>query len=102
MYLLIVHRGKEKAMGEQVSAGERVIDVRQIDPRHRHPVIMQLFENLPVGETLQLVADHDPKPLRFQLESRYGPQCAWAYLEEGPGSWRVRLRNIPARETSDV
>jgi uncharacterized protein (DUF2249 family) len=89
-------------MGEQVSAGERVIDVTQIDPRHRHVVITQLFENLPVGETLQLVVDHDPKPLRFQLESRYGAQCAWAYLEEGPDIWRVRLRNIHARETSDV
>lgn len=89
-------------MGEQAFTGERVIDVRQIDPRHRHIIVLQLFDNLPVGETLQLVADHDPKPLHFQLDAKYGAQCAWTYLEEGPEAWRVRLRNYPMRETSDV
>ncbi len=89
-------------MDGQVPAGERVVDVREIDPRHRHLIIVQLFENLPVGETLQLVVDHNPKPLRFQLENRYGSQCSWTFLEEGPDIWRVRLQNVPARETSDV
>ncbi len=89
-------------MDEQGPAGERVIDVKQIEPRHRHILIMQLFEHMPDGEALQLVVDHDPKPLRFQLETRYGAHCSWTYLEEGPDSWRVRLRNIPAREAMDV
>lgn len=88
-------------MTEQVSADERVIDVRQIDPRHRHMVILQLFEHLPASGALQLIADHDPKPLQFQLESKHGGNCLWAYLEEGPDVWRVRLRNVSAREKSD-
>jgi uncharacterized protein (DUF2249 family) len=89
-------------MMEQISADERVIDVRQIDPRHRHTIILQLFEHLPGGGTLQLVADHDPRPLRFQLEAMYAAHCQWAYLEEGPDVWRVRLRNTPVKETSDA
>ncbi|KQZ99883.1 hemerythrin [Mesorhizobium sp. Root157] len=88
-------------MTEQVSADERVIDVRQIDPRQRHIVILQLFEHLPASGALQLIADHDPKPLRFQIESKYGGNCLWAYLEEGPDVWRVRLRNVPTREKSN-
>jgi uncharacterized protein (DUF2249 family) len=89
-------------MTEQVSADERVIDVRQIDPRHRHMVILQLFENLPASGTMQLIADHDPKPLRFQLETKYGTSCVWTYLEEGPDVWRVRLCNKNHKETSNA
>lgn len=71
---------------------ERVVEVNDIDPRHRHMVIQQLFEHLSPGASLQLVVDHDPKPLRFQLETRYGGQCQWSYVEEGPDGWRVRLK----------
>lgn len=73
-------------------AKERVIRVDDIDPRHRHIVIRQLFEHLPRGASLQLVVDHDPKPLRFQLESDSSARCEWTYLENGPPMWRVRLR----------
>ena len=71
---------------------ERVVEVKDIDPRHRHMVIQQLFEHLAPGTSLQLIVDHDPKPLRFQFETRYGAQCRWSYLEEGPDAWRVRLQ----------
>lgn len=71
---------------------ERVVEVNDIDPRYRHMVIQQLFEHLSPGASLQLVVDHDPKPLRFQLETRYGGQCQWSYVEEGSNAWRVRLK----------
>ncbi|HET7412469.1 MAG TPA: DUF2249 domain-containing protein [Pararhizobium sp.] len=73
-------------------ARERVIRVEDIDPRHRHTIIRQLFEHLPQGGSLQLVVDHDPKPLRFQLEAGSSARSEWMYLEEGPPIWRVRLR----------
>lgn len=75
------------------AAGERVIDVREINPRVRHTVIFQLFEHLDETGSLQLVTDHDPRPLRLQLESKHGTRCQWTYLEEGPDVWRVRLRH---------
>ncbi|MHA6644454.1 DUF2249 domain-containing protein [Mesorhizobium sp. A623] len=89
-------------MTKQVSADERVIDVRQIDSQHRHMVVLQLFEHLPASRTMQLVADHDPKPLRFQLETKHGAICRWTYLEEGPDVWRVRLCNKRVKETSNA
>ena len=36
--------------------GERVIDVREIEPRVRHTVIFQLFEHLDKTSCLQLIA----------------------------------------------
>jgi uncharacterized protein (DUF2249 family) len=73
-------------------ARERVIRVEDIDPRHRHTVIRQLFEHLPQGGSLQLVVDHDPKHLRFLLEAPCSSCCEWTCIEKGPPIWRVRLR----------
>ena len=49
---------------QEISEGlERVINVRDIDPRHRHGIISQLFDHLDPESSLQLVVDHDPRPL---------------------------------------
>jgi uncharacterized protein (DUF2249 family) len=79
-----------------VSPTERVIDVRDIEPRYRHQIIHRLFENLEPYATLRLIADHAPKRLRDQLAWHYGEQCRWTYLEEGPDVWVVRLEQFRA------
>ncbi len=68
---------------------ERVIDVREINPSIRHTVISRFFEHLDDMGSLQLIADHDPKPLRLQIEARHGHHCRFTYLERGPDLWRV-------------
>lgn len=78
----------------EASAAERVIDVRDIEPRLRHQIIHQLVEHLAPAASLQLIADHPPKPLRYQLELRFGDRCKWLYLEEGPDVWRVRVAKV--------
>lgn len=70
---------------------EQVIDVRVVSPSHRHPIIFRLFNQLEVGKGIQLVSDHDPRPLRYQFDAKYGSRCKWTYLERGPDVWRVRL-----------
>jgi uncharacterized protein (DUF2249 family) len=84
-------------MPQASSPFERVIDVRDIEPRFRHEIIGRLFENLMPEAALQLIADHPPKPLRYQFEMRYGDRCRWTYLEEGPEVWKVRLEHVPAQ-----
>jgi uncharacterized protein (DUF2249 family) len=81
-------------MPETASAAERVIDVRDIEPRFRHQIIQRLVEQLSPDASLQLIADHPPKPLRYQLELRFGDVCKWLYLEEGPDVWRVRIAKV--------
>ena len=68
---------------ETIGASERVIDVRDIEPRFRHQIIHQLVEHLAPDTSLQLIADHRPQPLRYQLALRFGAQRVWSYLEEG-------------------
>ena len=67
------------------------IDVRPIPPRERHPLLFQTFDDLAVGESFELVNDHDPKPLYYQFVAERPGQLGWEYLEEGPETWRVVL-----------
>lgn len=85
-------------MTEIADPSERIIDVRDIAPRFRHRIIQQLVEQLAPDTTFQLIADHPPRPLRYQLELRFGEQCIWTDLEQGPDIWRVRIAK--AREAA--
>jgi uncharacterized protein (DUF2249 family) len=67
------------------------IDVRVIPPRERHPAIFQTFDGLRSGESLVIVNDHDPRPLRYQFAAERPDAFEWTYLEEGPDVWRVRI-----------
>ena len=67
------------------------IDVRTIVPRERHARIFAQFDALGAGDTMQLVNDHDPRPLYYQLENRAAGTFGWTYLESGPDVWRVRI-----------
>ena len=67
------------------------IDVRTIIPRERHALIFTTFDGLQPGQALELVNDHDPRPLRYQFEGRAPGQYGWDYLEAGPALWRVRI-----------
>ena len=68
-----------------------VLDVREMPPRERHPTILGTFGALASGQAMELVNDHDPKPLRYQFEAELPGTFTWDYLEEGPEAWRVRI-----------
>jgi uncharacterized protein (DUF2249 family) len=71
----------------------KVIDVREIKPAERHPMIFQAFEELNPGESFVLVNDHDPKPLFYQFKFEREGQFSWDYLEQGP-DWKVRIGKV--------
>lgn len=67
------------------------LDVRTIPPRERHPLIFRTFDELTPGSSFELLNDHDPKPLYYQLQAERAGQLNWAYLEQGPERWRVKV-----------
>ncbi|OIQ92264.1 hypothetical protein GALL_257800 [mine drainage metagenome] len=67
------------------------VDVREIAPRERHPLIFGAFGQLAPGEALMLINDHDPKPLYYQFQAESNGKFTWDYLENGPDVWRVRI-----------
>jgi uncharacterized protein (DUF2249 family) len=70
------------------------IDVREIAPRERHPLIFSTFRELGTAETMEIVNDHDPKPVYEQMQAEQPGRFAWDYLESGPAVWRVRITKL--------
>jgi uncharacterized protein (DUF2249 family)/CRP-like cAMP-binding protein len=67
------------------------LDVRSIPPPERHPHILSLFASLCAGQTLLLVSDHEPRPLRAEFERRYPERFGWVQRQLGDGRWEVRI-----------
>ncbi len=74
----------------------KVIDVRPIAPRERHPLIFDTFARLQPNESFELVNDRDPKPLFYQFQAELPGLFSWDYLEQGPDVWRVRIGKATA------
>ncbi len=68
-----------------------VLDVRTLSPARRHQLIFATLDGLGVGQAVTLVNDHDPVPLRYQLEATRGESFSWEAVEAGPTTWRVRI-----------
>ncbi|MBB1285091.1 iron-sulfur cluster repair di-iron protein [Flavisolibacter sp. BT320] len=71
-----------------------VLNVTLIEPRYKHPTIFRHFDELKGGEAFQILNDHDPKPLYYQLIAERGNIFTWEYLEQGPTWWRVQIRKV--------
>jgi uncharacterized protein (DUF2249 family) len=67
------------------------IDVRVIPPREKHPTIFSAFDSLASGQSMVIVNDHDPRPLRYQLLAERPDSFEWTYEEQGPDVWRVKI-----------
>lgn len=82
-------------------AGTITLDVRSLHPRDRHQTIFDGLDELDTGDTLHLINDHDPAPLRYQLEAEFPDHYLWESVEAGPEQWVVeitcRARIVDAR-----
>jgi uncharacterized protein (DUF2249 family) len=84
----------------QTNGTNHLIDVRQILPRFRHSTIFQKWLEMPEGDTIILVNDHDPVPLYYQFAAEYKNQYEWDYLEKGPDVWSVRITRTGSAPSS--
>jgi len=66
-------------------------DVRELQPKDRHPRILGSFDSLARGSSFVLVTDHNPRPLLTLMQSERAGQFDWSPLEEGPELWRVSI-----------
>jgi uncharacterized protein (DUF2249 family) len=71
------------------------LDVTQLAPRDKHPTIHQRLADLAPGQTLRIYNDHDPRPLKFEIEADFPGVYSWNYVDAGPNVWRVDIGKIP-------
>ncbi|MDQ2862511.1 MAG: DUF542 domain-containing protein, partial [Bacteroidota bacterium] len=70
---------------------ENILDATLLNPSIKHATIFSRFDELKPGESMVLHNDHDPLPLRFQLENMRGDIFTWDYLEKGPDLFRIKI-----------
>jgi len=80
------------------AAFSATVDVRVLEPRFRHSHIFSAFAALDDEQAIELVNDHDPRPLFAQFQAQWPGRFAWNYLEEGPAVWRVAIVKVPSFE----
>ena len=74
------------------------LDVRPIPKPQRHPLIFSELDKLQVGESLVIKNDHNPIPLRGQVEEFYAGEFDWKCLDEGPEIFRLCFtRTAPSK-----
>lgn len=70
------------------------LDVRLIPPSSKHKSIFERWNATGIGDTLEIVNDHDPRPLYYQFEAELGGTFQWDYIESGPEVWRVHITRV--------
>jgi uncharacterized protein (DUF2249 family) len=73
------------------SAEAPQLDVRLIPPAVRHPAILGALGGLAVGESLVLVAPHEPVPLLRELEELEPDTFLIRTDQQRTDEWHVRL-----------
>lgn len=80
---------------------EQELDVRTLVPIKRHEKLLNLFKELPAGESFTFINDHDPKPLYYEFRSIFGDVVGWEYLKREPEEWKVRVTRTEASQGRD-
>lgn len=70
------------------------IDVRNIPPPERHAAVFAAFRAIGLDDGLEIVNDHDPKPLYYQFQVETPGNFSWVYAQNGPEVWRVSIRKL--------
>lgn len=86
------------AAGNTRVPGGKVLDLRAVPRPERHSLVFTVFDGLAAGGNFLLINDHDPVPLRRQMEAMRPGQMTWDYLERGPNDFRIRVRRVASTD----
>ncbi len=70
------------------------LDLRPLPPPQRHGLVFGTFNALKLNESFILINDHDPNPLRMQMDFLHHGEVGWEYLERGPVDYRIKVTRI--------
>lgn len=65
--------------------------MRSLPVWERHPHIFHCFDDLTVGRELEIVTDHEPRPLHAEFEERRAGLFSWSQRLLGDGRWEARI-----------
>lgn len=71
-----------------------VLDLRRTPPWERHSVVCEAFTELRDNDTLHLIYDFEPRPLRRRFEDSFSQRFVWLQRRAGSERWEISLRKI--------
>lgn len=77
-----------------IAPNGQTIDLRDTPHERRHATVFFAFDQLAAGEWFLLVNDHDPQPLRAQMEQYRPGQLSWEYEVQGPYEFRIKISRV--------
>lgn len=77
------------------------LELRSLPFPERHGRIFAAWEGLRAGQTLRIVNDHDPSPLRYQFDAEHRGAYSWKYVQEGPEAWIVDIAKTKEAPKAD-
>lgn len=79
-----------------------ILVATEIEPRIKHQTIFDKIDGLRNGESFELINDHDPVPLYYQLQQTRGEEnFSWEYLERGPIDYRILITRLAGENEVD-
>lgn len=92
--LVTMVRPADSAGWNALAPQGRVLDLRQTPRDRRHSTVFYAFDSLVEGGFFYLVNDHDPQPLRAQMEQLRPGELSWDYELRGPQEFRIRISRV--------
>ncbi len=92
--LITMVRPADASSWTALAPNGRALDLRQTPHERRHSTVFYAFDQLGVGESFFLINDHDPQPLRAQMEQLRPGELSWTYDVRGPHEFRIKLSRV--------
>jgi CRP/FNR family transcriptional regulator len=73
-----------------------VLDLRSTPVSERHGLVCGAFSNLRDDESVHLIYDYEPRPLRRRFENTFAQQFAWTQRRVARERWEISLRKLAA------
>jgi uncharacterized protein (DUF2249 family) len=80
-------------MKEQIEPN-KILDGRGMPCAVKHPLIIQRWQELSVGDYFVLQNDHDPVGLFEQFSAKWPDAFAWQHVARDPEDFRVKITKL--------
>jgi CRP-like cAMP-binding protein len=75
---------------------ENVLDLRSTPTWERHGVVCRAFSGLRDDDSLRVIYEYEPRPLRRRFETTYAPGYVWSQRRLASERWDVCIRKLAA------
>jgi uncharacterized protein (DUF2249 family) len=70
------------------------IDIRRLAPAEQQAALLFAFRATGLNDAIEIVDEHDPKPLFYRLKAEMPGGFSWIYAQSGPDVWRVNVQKL--------